>query len=56
MSSVSSCDILPCPFSDHSAVLLSVSVPDAVPPGPGLWKLNTSILNEEEYVWVISDF
>ena len=56
VSSVSSCDILPCPFSDHCAVLLSVSVPDAVPPGPGLWKLNTSILNEDEYVRVISDF
>ena len=29
--SVSSCDIVPCPFSDHCAVLLSVAVPDVVP-------------------------
>ena len=36
--SVSSCDIVPCPFSDHCAVLLSVVVPDVVPPGPGLWE------------------
>lgn len=56
VSSVSSCEILPCPFSDHCSVLLSVSVPDVVPPGPGLWKLNTSILEEEEYVKIISDF
>lgn len=56
VSSVSSCDILPCPFSDHCAVLLSVSVPDTVPPGPGLWKLNTSVLNDDEYVELISDF
>ena len=35
---VSACDILPCPFSDHCAVVLSVSVPSVVP--PGLWKLN----------------
>lgn len=56
VSSVSSCDILPCPFSDHCAVLLSVSVPDTVPPGPGLWKLNTSVLDDDEYVELISDF
>ncbi|XP_044174347.1 uncharacterized protein LOC122957977 [Acropora millepora] len=31
--SVSACDILPCPFSDHCAVVLSVSVPIVVPPG-----------------------
>ena len=30
--SVSSCDIVPCPFSDHCAVFLSVVVPDVVPP------------------------
>ena len=40
--SVSCCDIVPCPFSDHCAVFLSVVVSDVVPPGPGLWKLNTS--------------
>ena len=56
VSSVSSCDIFPCPFSDHCAVLLSVSVPDTVPPGPGLWKLNTSILGDDDYVSLISDF
>ena len=54
--SVSCCDILPCPFSDHCAVLLSVSVPDTVPSGPGLWKLNTSILGDDEYVGLISNF
>ena len=56
VSSVSSCDIVPCPFSDHCAVSLSVSVPDVVPPGPGLWKLNTSVLEEEGYVHLISNF
>ena len=56
VSSVSSCDIVPCPFSDHCAVSLSVSIPDVVPPGPGLWKLNTSVLEEEGYVHLISNF
>ena len=42
-------DIMPCPFSDHCALEFSVS-------GPGLWKLNVSILEEREYLDVISDF
>ena len=53
--SVSSCEIVPCPFSDHCAVLLCVAVPDVVPPGPGLWKLNTSILEESDYVCQIEN-
>ena len=36
--SVSSCDIVPCPFSNHCALLVSLTIPDVVPPGPGLWK------------------
>lgn len=52
--SVSSCDFVPCPFSDHCALPLSLSVPDAVPPGPGLWKLNTSVLADDEYYDLIA--
>ena len=33
---VSSCEILPCPYSDHSAVCLSWSLPDFPFCGPGL--------------------
>ena len=47
--SVSYCDIVPGPFSDHYALLLSLTIPDVVPLGPGLWKLNTSILCEDEH-------
>ena len=56
VASVSACDILPCPFSDHCAVVLSVSVPSVVPPGPGLWKINVSVLEQEEYFQLIRDF
>ena len=35
--------------------MLSVVVPNVVPPGPGLWKLNTSILEDEEYITLISE-
>ena len=33
-----------------------MSLPNVVPPGPGLWKLNTSVLEEEGYVHLISNF
>ena len=57
LPSVSCCDILACPFSDHSAVCLSLSsLPDAVSRGPGFWKLNTSILSESDFVHEISAF
>lgn len=56
ISSVFTCDILPCPFSDHCAVVLGVDVPKAVPRGPGRWKLNISFLDDEDYVSLISDF
>ena len=36
--------------------MLSVSVPSVVPAGPGLWKLNVSVLEEEEYFQLIHDF
>ena len=54
--SVMSCSGLPCPSSDHYGVLTSLSIPDSIPPGPGLWKFNTAILKEAEYVRLVSDF
>ena len=57
LPSVSSSDILACPVSDHAAVSLSLtSLPNAVPRGPGFWKLNTSILAESDYISEISAF
>ena len=56
VSSVLLCDLHSCPFSDRCGLLTVVSVPDVVPPGPGLWKLNTSILQEQAYVLLTSDF
>ena len=53
---VSTCDILPFSFSDHCAVHLSVSVPETIVPGPGLWKLNLVVLDEPEYLAMISNF
>ena len=56
VTSMSSCDFISCPYSDHCAVLFSVFVPGIVPPVPGLWKLNASFLNEDDYVQLITSF
>ena len=47
---VDSCEILPCPLSDHSAVMLQCVVPVPFPRGPGRWILNTSILSDAGFV------
>ena len=54
--SVSSCDIVACPFSDHCAVVMSVRVPEVPSHGPGVWKLNLSVLNDPEYISLITNF
>ena len=56
LSWVSSSDIHPCPFSDHCAISIVFSIPEAAQPGPGVWKLNTSILDDDKYVYLISTF
>ena len=53
---VSSCDILPCPFSDHAAVTLNCALPEPIPRGPGRWKLNVSILQDPSFRSLIVDF
>ena len=55
-SQVSSLDIHPCPLSDHCAISMVFSILEAAQPGPGVWKLNTSILDDAEYVELISTF
>lgn len=53
---VDSCEILPCPLSDHSAVVLQCAVPVPFPGGPGRWILNTSILLDADFCSSIRDF
>ena len=45
-------DILPGYKSDHSMILLKIALHDK-PRGRGFWKLNTSLLKEEEYLNLI---
>ena len=43
---VSSCNVVPCPFSDHAPVVLSSSRPVPIPGGPGRWKCNVSVFQD----------
>ena len=55
--SVKSCTFIPCPYSDHCAVSLSMhSIPHSVSIGPGYWKLNCSILEEPALIDSVTKF
>ena len=56
MASASTCDIVPCPFSDHCALVLSIDPPNVTPPGPGLWKINSAVLQDSAYASTVTDF
>jgi len=47
--SLSSCEILPCVFSDHEFVILDVDISHAFDFGPGVWKFNNSLLDDRIY-------
>lgn len=47
--SVQSCEIVPCPFSHHSAVVMVSLLPLPFPRGPGRWKLNIAILKDSAF-------
>ena len=53
---VSFCNFVPCPFSDHSVVHLSISPPVLIPRGPGRWKCNVledpELRSEIESFWI----
>ena len=53
---VSQVDIFPFFRSDHSYVFLKLSFPSLPERGPGIWKLNTSLLQDETLVQEVSDF
>ena len=53
---MSSCSIVPCPFSDHDAVFLGFSIPISFPRVPGKSKLNVSILRDPVCFQTVSDF
>ena len=55
LSSIQSCEITPCCFSDHDYVTLCLEFDQAQVRGPGLWKFNASLLQDNEFCAIIED-
>ena len=51
---VKSVKIIPAIKTDHSAICLELSFLDEGVPGPGYWKMNCSLLDDDDYVEAIS--
>ena len=47
------CEISPCPLSDHDFVSFVFDIPDAAKRGPGVWKLNNSLLDDQNFCGII---
>ncbi|PIK58067.1 hypothetical protein BSL78_05046 [Apostichopus japonicus] len=45
----SRCSIIPCPLSDHDAVVLRLQLPESFHVEKGLWRLNTEIVKEQNF-------
>ena len=52
---VTQVDIVASIKTDHSAIILELKEIEENCKGPGFWKLNTSLLNRQEYVEMITD-
>ena len=52
---VSKVDIIPSIKTDHSAIILEIEEIRACGRGPGFWKLNTSLLSDENYKTMINN-
>ena len=47
-------DVIPSLKSDHSAIVLSINGIEFGSRGPSFWKLNSSLLDDKEYVSLIN--
>ena len=48
--------IYPIPLSDHDGVTVSFQIREINPRGPGIWKLNTSILKHKEFQRIFKEY
>ena len=53
-SNVKLCDIRPCIFSDHDSVDLELELQNVFSHGPGIWRLNLDLLDDENFCIMIS--
>ena len=48
--------IEPFSWSDHETVIMEFSLPGQTQRGPGYWKLNTTLLKDQDYLNLVKDF
>ena len=56
ISGVSTCDLLVCPYSDHSTVYTELVIPSCTPRSPGHWGLNVTLYHDEAFATKIQSF
>ena len=56
ISSIYSCFILPCSLTDHSAISLKIKLPSPQKRGSAFWHLNNSLLEDPNYIDIITQF
>ena len=54
LNSLLSCEISPCTFSDHDFVTLNVDLSHVFESGPGVWKINNSLLEDRLYCALVT--
>jgi len=52
---VTSCEIHPCVYSDHDFVFLDLNLHTTTQWGPGVWKFNNTLLQDEDFCTSVSD-
>ena len=52
---VSSCEILPCVFSDHEFITLEVLLEGVIRRGTGVWRFNNSLLSDPDFKNVLKN-
>ena len=55
LPNVEFCEIRPCVFSDHDLVDLVMNLHNVSSHGPGVWRLNLVLLDDENFCSMISD-
>ena len=54
--SIRECEYHPSFFSDHQYLLVKFVLDDRISNGPGVWKFNTSLLDDEKYCSLVTSF
>ncbi len=56
LNKCNSCCITHFPYSDHDALQMSFQTPDSLDRGPGVWKFNTTLLENKDYISKVASF